>query len=327
MNFVDRFTTNLRLTGASFKMLFQAPGVLALPLGTLLWTAIWAAGPISFFLWLGENHTDAFISFWKGLFFITVNAWEAGNYGLAITSAIIEGYILYAIWLSIVGTGVLYFLTAGMHVGTQQIKRHGVAPSIGAGLRVANKNLGRIFLMALFNATVFAWIRYAVRWGLGMITFPILMVPVLGTWARRIILGGASFLLTAVSYLMLPIVIYERQGAMSAMKSAWKNVKETWTGIALGSTFLWVALFFLMQFVAQPLARVAFSGEPTVGIIFAVITGAIVYAFASAAGANMRATLYWYATTGEVPEGFNADDLPEIVRDQQQTISGNPYSV
>ena len=49
---------------------------------------------------------------------------------------------------------------------------------------------------------------------------------------------------------------------------------------------------------------------------------------ANAAGAVLRATLYWWATTGEVPEGLRIEDLPEVQRAPQPgPISGNPYAV
>ncbi len=326
MGFWANTKTSLRLSVASLKLMFQAPGVLALPLGTLLWTGLLAFGPASFFVWLGENHPEASASFWKGLFWIPVAAWQRGDYGAAISGFIIEGYILYAIWLTLVLTGVLYFLTVGMHVASQQIRKHGQTPSMAEGFKVANQNLGRLFLLALFNATVFAWIRYTVRFGLGLVTAPVMMVPVLGRLVRKAIVGGVGALLTMVSYLMLPIIVYERQGAMSAMKSAWNNVKKTWSGILIGGGALFGGLWALMNFFAWNLFLVAIPGENvTIAMIFSIVTAAIAYAFASAASAAMRATLYWYATTGEVPQGFRVEDLPEIKSTGK--ISGNPHAI
>lgn len=326
MGFVQDITTSLRLSVASLRLLFQAPGVLALPLGTLLWTGLWAFGPASFFIWWAENHPEASARFWKGLFFISVQAWQDGEYGLAISSAIIEGYVLYAMWLTIVLTGVLYFLTVGMHVASQQIRKHGKTPSLQAGFQVANQNLGRLFLMALFNATVFAWVRYSVRFGLRAVMSPTYFIPVLGRMMRKVVLGTVGYVLTAVSYLMLPIIVYERKGAYEAMKSAWTNVKKTWSGILVGSGLLFGGIWALMNFFAWGLFQLTFK-DPTFAIIFSIVTAAIAYAFASAASAAMRATLYWYATTGEVPEGFRVDDLPEIDHTNQRTITGNPYAV
>ena len=327
MGFVQNITTSLRLSVASLKLLFQAPGVLALPLSTLLWTALWAAGPMSFFIWLGENHPEASARFWKGLFFVTVRAWENGDYGWAIGSAIIEGYSLYGVWLTIVLSGVLYFITVGMDVATQQIRHHGRDPDMGAAFRRANQNLGRLFLLALFNAAVFTWVRYSVRFGLRAITSPLMFVPVLGRMARRLIVGTVGAVLTAVSYLMLPIVVYERQGPYDAMRSAWNNIKKAWSGIIVGSGLLFGGLWALMNVVAWNLFLFTFQ-DATVGMIFSVVTAAVAYAFASAAGAAMRATLYWWATTGEVPEGFRIEDLPEVQRAPQPgPISGNPYAV
>ena len=41
-----------------------------------------------------------------------------GNWELAVSSAIITTYIIWAIWLTIALTFVFYFATVGMHVAT-----------------------------------------------------------------------------------------------------------------------------------------------------------------------------------------------------------------
>ncbi|HLF16748.1 MAG TPA: hypothetical protein VI796_04875, partial [Candidatus Thermoplasmatota archaeon] len=311
MGAFQNFSTSLRLTGASFRLLFRAPGVLLLPLGTLLWTGLWAFGPASFFLWLGREHPQASLSFWKAIFFPTVEFAKDGNFGAAVASAIVEGYILYAIWLTIVLTGVLFFLTVGMDVATQQIRRKGRTPSMREAFGVAGRNLGRLFGLALFNATVFAWISYTIRFGFRLVTLPLSFVPVLGRIARRAIMAGVTFVLTGVSYLMLPIIVYERSGPWNAMKSAWRNVKKTWAGLLIGTGGLFVAVWLLMNFVAW-YAFVAAFDNLTLAMIFSLVTAAVAFAFLSASTAAMRATLYWYATTGEVPDGFRVDDLPRV---------------
>ena len=324
---VRNIGTSFRLSIASFKLLFRTPRVLLLPLGTLLWTGLLAFTPISLTVWGFRNHPEATARFWQALFYPATQAFQRGDWLAGIGWSIAEGYALYAVWLTIVLTGLLYFLTVGMHVATQQIRKPKSEPSMGAGFRLANQNLGRLFLMALFTATVFAWIRYVVRWGFGLATLPLMIVPFLGTMVRRAILGTVGWLLTAVNYLMLPIVVYERQGAFSAMKSAWTNVKQTWSGMVVGSSLLFVGVWFVMQWFALPLAQVAFRGSITAGLITMIVTAAIVYAFSSASSAAMRATLYWYATTGEVPQGFRVEDLPQVTHANQKGIAGSPFAV
>lgn len=302
---------SLRLSMASFRLVFRAPGVFALPLGTLVWTLLWVAGPVSFMLWLVDKHPEAARSFFEGLFVLAVQAWRDGEYGTAVALAVAEGYVLYAFWLTIVLTGVLYFMTVGMDVASQQIRQPGRTPSMGAAFGLANRNLGRLLLLALFNATVFAWVRYTIKFGVGLLTSPLRMVPVLGGMARRAITGGVSMVLTAVSYLMLPVVVYERAGPWNAMRSAWNNVKKTWAGLMVGTAFMWISLYVLFEVFAATVLHLMFE-DPTVTLIVSIIAASVVYALATATASAMRATLYWYATTGEVPEGVRADDLPKV---------------
>ena len=57
------------------------------------------------------------------------------------------------------------------------------------------------------------------------------MVDIAGKWIMR----GVRLVLTAVTYLTLPIVVYERAGARQAFRSAWGQVKKTWAGLLVGS--------------------------------------------------------------------------------------------
>lgn len=299
MGFLSNLQTNFRLVGASFKLTFTNPIVFLMPLFNLIWMGIWVWGPVSFFIWHAENHPEAAAEFWKNLYFITVNAAENGNWELAISSAIIESYVLYAVWLTFVLWGTLYFVTAGMDYAKQVIQKNGNA-SFGASFGVANRNLGRLFLMALFNATLIAWIRYLLRFTIGV-------VPIVGRWVNR----AVGLVLTGVTYLMLPIIVYERAGTIEAFKSAWACVKETWSGVLLGGTIVYGALWVAFNFVMQPILEATVGFETWASIIVGIVFAAILYSIAVANGATMRAVLYLYATTGEVPAGFRKDDLPE----------------
>jgi hypothetical protein len=170
--------TSFRLTLASFRLIFRKPVVLTLPLLTLLWTGVWAVGPLNFFIWLEQNHPDASHGFWKGVFFVSVNAFQSGDWGLAISAAIVTVYVIWAIWMTIALTGALYFVTVGMDVATQQI--HTRQASLGQAFRLAGRNLGRIFLVALTIATIIAWVKYAT-------TFVLRLVPFVGRWVNRIV--------------------------------------------------------------------------------------------------------------------------------------------
>lgn len=290
--------TSLRLTSASFHLIFRKPVVLALPLITLAWCYVWSGGLTWALMEWAKASPSTFQNFWQGVFFMGFGPLESGNFVAAMWGFIITGYVLYAIWLTIVGTGFLYTVTVGMDVATQQI-RTGDA-RLGPSFKLAARNLGRLFLLALVMATLLSWVKYLIRFGLGFI-------PVLGWWLRRVV----ELVLTAVTYLMLPIVVYERAGPLSAMKSAWRSVRKTWSGLVLGSTILYVGTYLLFTLVMGGLMQAALL-PVQIQVVVNIFVGAIIFAFASTIAAAMRATLYWYATTGEVPAGFNVEDLPKV---------------
>ncbi|HUR62200.1 MAG TPA: hypothetical protein VM286_07555 [Candidatus Thermoplasmatota archaeon] len=299
MGVVGNLQTSLRLTLASFRLIFRKPVVLTLPLLTLLWTGIWVVGPLEFFIWLEKNSPDASHGFWKGVFFVSVAAFQSGDYGLMVSSAIVTVYVIWAAWMTIALTGALFFVTVGMDVATQQIRTR--TASLGQAFTLARRNLGRIFLVALTIATIIAWVKYAT-------TFVLRLVPFVGRWVNRVLRAALS----AVTYLMLPIVVYERAGPIAAARSAWTNVRKTWSGLLVGTGLIYFAGWLLLNVLSWALFQGVLGLDGWGNLVPSILLAGLFYAVASSTAAAMRATLYWYATTGEVPEGFDRGDLPQV---------------
>ncbi|MEK6985713.1 MAG: hypothetical protein AABX89_04970 [Candidatus Thermoplasmatota archaeon] len=311
MNPLKSIGISFRLTAASLKLIFQKPIALVLPLLTLAWTALWVLAPVNWWIYQAEHDPDGAAAFWKAVFFMTVNAYEAGNYSWMVTSAMITFYVIWAIFMTIVLTGALYVATVGMDVATQQIKTQD--GKLGPAFKLASRNLGRIFLLALTLATLVAWFRYTT-------TFVLRMIPFVGRWVNRVLRA----VLSAVTYLMLPIIIYERAGPINALKSAWRNVRKTWAGLLVGTGLIYFSAWLVLNVVTVGLFQGALGLEGWSAVLPPVILGAILYAIASSSGAAMRATLYWYATTGEVPAGFRIDDLPKVENPSTFTVPSIP---
>lgn len=289
--------TSFHLTVASFRLVAQHRIVLVLPLCTLLAVAVLVVAPLTLLVWSIDNHPGPTQGFFELLYFVTVEAARAGNWGLAATAAIVQTYVLWSLWMIPVLTATLYFSTAGMHVATQQIQ--GRTPDLRAAFALANSNFSRLVALAAFHATVYAWARYVVFVALGL-------VPVVGNWIVR----GLRLVLTAVTYVVLPIVVYERAGARQAFRSAWRQIKKTWSGLMVGSGLLFFATFCLFEVFAWGLLQHAL-GVAATGVL-SLVAAAVLFALASAVAAALRAVLYWYATTGEVPPGFPAGRLPRV---------------
>lgn len=302
---VGNVVTSFHLTVASIRLVGQHKVMLLLPACTLLVVALLVVAPLSLLVFCLEHHRAPTADFFEMLYFVTVAAARAGNWSLAVSAAIVQTYLLWSLWMIPVLTAVLYFATAGMHVATQQIKRQ--QTDLRAAFRLANANLGRLVALAAFHATIYAWGRYLVFVALGI-------VPFLGTWIAR----GLRLVLTAVTYVMLPIVVYERAGARQAFRSAFAQIKRTWSGLLVGSGMVFFATFCLFEVLAWGLARHVL-GIATTGIL-SLVAAAVLYALATAAAAALRAVLYWYAVTGEVPPGFPVERLPRV--DEPASFTG-----
>ena len=294
---IGNLITSLHLTAASIRLVGQHKIVLVLPACTLAAVAALVVLPLSLLVWGLQHHPEPTGDFFEALYFVTVAAARAGNWSLAVTAALIETYLLFSLWMIPVLTAVLYFSTAGMDVATQQIKRQ--PPDLRAAFGLANRNLGRLFALATFNATIYTWGRYVVFVGLGV-------VPFVGHWIMR----GLRLVLVAVDYVMLPIVVYERAGAREAFRSAWRQIKATWSGLLIGSSMVFFATFCLFEVFAWGLAQHTLGVATT--SVLSLIAGAVLFALSTATSAAFRAVLYWYSTTGEVPPGFPTERLPEI---------------
>lgn len=303
---IGNVVTSFHLAVASIRLVGQHKIVLLLPACTLAAVALLVVAPLSLLVSCLEYHPVATGDFFEALYFVTVSAARAGNWGLAVSAAVVETYLLFSLWMIPVLTAVLYFSTAGMHVATQQIKRE--QPSLRRAFGLANANFGRLMALAAFNATIYAWGRYLVLVGLGF-------VPFVGTWVVR----GLRMALNAVSYLMLPIVVYERASARAAFRSAWRQVRKTWSGLLVGSHVVFFAMFCLFEVFVWGVA------QQTLGLVtssvVSLLAGAVLYALAIAAAAAFRAVLYWHATTGEVPPGFPTGRLPRVGEPASFTVA------
>lgn len=320
MGFIDNLSTNIRLTGASFRLIFQYPIVLVLPLLTLIWVGALIVVPVTILINLATNDLEAFGEFLQTLYFVTANAVEQGNFELAITSAVIESYILWAVWMTVVFTGSLFFITAGMDVATQQIKSQGGhPPRLGRAFATAGRNLGRLFLMALLSAAVIVWVRYLTR----IVTAPFAVLP----FARRAINRAVQTVLTMLMFLLLPALVYERDGFKNTLNKTWLSVKKTGAGVVLGGGLLFGGMWLLLNTVASFILKATLQaggigdGAWAINAVIAAVTAALGFAIASSVSAAQRATLYWYATEGLVPAGFNAADLPTIQLTTQRTAT------
>src|SRR6266581_1829763 len=142
-------------------------------------------------------------------------------------------------WLFYVGLAVVYFVTFFVSIyfnaavmGAAMIRLNGGDPTISDGLKVARANIRRIAGWALVTATVGLVLRaIAQRFG----------------FIGRIIAGVAGAAWGIVTYLVVPVLIFEKIGPWAAVKRSGSLLRQTWGEAAggyltLGGIFILLAL-------------------------------------------------------------------------------------
>ncbi len=197
------------------------------------------------------------------------------------------------------GLAVVYFVTFFVSIyfnaavmGAAMIRLNGGDPTISDGLKVANENLRRIAGWALLSATVGLILR-AIAERAGII--------------GRIIAGFAGAAWGVITYLVVPVLIFEKVGPWAAVKRSGSLLRKTW-GEAMGGYFSLGAIFILL---ALPGLLLLIGGVAIGGIVgllvgagVAVVYWLILGLLGAAAQSILVTALYRYATTGKLGFGF-----------------------
>jgi len=205
-------------------------------------------------------------------------------------------------WMFYAGLAVVYFVTFFVSIyfnaavmGAAMIRLNGGDPTIGDGLKVANENIGRIAGWALVSATVGLILR-AIAERAGFI--------------GRIIAGALGAAWGIVTYLVVPVLIFEKIGPWAAVKRSGSLLRKTWGEAAggyltLSGIFVLLALPGLLFLVLG--AIIGGIVGVLVGIAAAVVYWLILALVGSAAQSVLVTALYRYATTGQLGFGFPPD--------------------
>jgi len=208
----------------------------------------------------------------------------------------------FGYWLFYVGLALVYFVTFFVSIyfnaavmGAAMIRLNGGNPTISDGLKVARANIRRIAGWALVTATVGLILRaIAERFG----------------WVGRIVAGVAGAAWGVVTYLVVPVLIFEKIGPWAAVKRSGSLLRQTWGEAAggyltLGGIFVLLALPGLLLILLGGIV----GGVPgvLVGAGIAVVYWLILALIGSAAQSILVTALYRYATTGKLGFGFPQD--------------------
>ncbi len=188
-----------------------------------------------------------------------------------------------------------YFLAALCAGANERLQ--GRDTTIGTALAVANTRLHRILPWAVLSATVSVIIQ-AIEERFGFL--------------GRIIAGLIGAAWNVVTFLTVPIIVFEDLGPLAALKRSGHLLKQTWGENLMAQIGLGVVALvaFLPGVVVIGLGIAAGDVLVTVPL---VAVGAALLAVAasivSALSGIYRTALYRYAIDGQVPEAFASTDM------------------
>lgn len=195
---------------------------------------------------------------------------------------------------------VIFFNTA--IIACANIRLNGGDPTVADGLRIASRNIGRIFIWALISATI-GMILQAIRQR--------------GGWIGKLVAGIFGIAWTYVTFFIIPVLIYEKKGIASSIRRSASLFTQTWGETIIG-TFGFGIIFVLLALLGVlPIILGYVLGETTgliIGFIIAFFYWAFIGVVASATNGIYVAALYQYATKKQLPSDFDASLIPQTVQ-------------
>lgn len=143
----------------------------------------------------------------------------------------------------------------GALMGCANIRLSGGKPTVGAGLRVAVSRIGRIAAWALVAATV-GLVLHSLRDR--------------RNWLLSILASGLTLAWTLLTYLIVPVLLFEERGVFDAIYRSEELFRSHW-GEQVAGSFGFGLLSFLLSLPAFALAAVCWRWDPAAGIILAVV--------------------------------------------------------
>lgn len=178
-------------------------------------------------------------------------------------------------------------------VGAATIRLQGGDPTVGDGLRMAWSKKGKIAGWAAVSATVGIILR---------------SLEERAGFLGRIVIALIGAAWGAITFFVVPVILYEPLGVGQAIKRSAGIFKQRWGETFVGAGSIGIAMFLLMLPVAALAAALGAAWVP-LGVTVGVLGIGLLVAIGSAMSGIFNAALYRYATTGETPGSFAEGDL------------------
>ncbi len=234
---------------------------------------------------------------------VTSDSWmppQADEEGVQATTGEQVTYYLKLFLFYFCNYLVIIFFNSAV-VGCAAMRMNGQNPTIGDGFRICFARMPLIVGWALVAATVGLILR---------------IIEDKNQKIGRFIAGLLGMAWTAISFLVLPILVIEKKDPITALKESTVMLKKTW-GEQLMCNFSFGLIFFLLFLPGIALVAVGiFIGASTGNAVVAIacIVVAVIYFIAlsliqSALQVIFQTALYYYAKHEKAPEGFDAATL------------------
>ncbi|MCD6393325.1 MAG: hypothetical protein J7M40_07435 [Planctomycetes bacterium] len=225
---------------------------------------------------------------------------QAGEEGESATTGEQVAYYLKLFLFYFCNYLVIIFFNSAV-VGCAAMRMNGQNPTLGDGFRICFARMPLIVGWALIAATVGLILR---------------IIEDKNRKIGRLIAGLLGMAWTAVSFLVLPILVIEKKDPITALKESTIMLKRTW-GEQLMCNFSFGLIFFLLFLPGIALAALGiFIGISTQNAVVAVacIAVAVIYFIAlsliqSALQVIFQTALYYYAKHQTAPAGFDTATL------------------
>ncbi len=193
---------------------------------------------------------------------------------------------------------VIYFNSA--LIGAAMVRLGGGDPTVGDGLRLANKRLAQIAGWAFISATVGLLLQALRSQARDNFLGQIVLSLVGGVWAY-------------LTYFVVPVLVAEGLGPIAAIRQSGSLFKRTWGEQVVSNIGFGLLAFVASVIGALPAILVATVSIPA-GIAVGVVTVGLALSIVTALEGIFKAALYGYVADARVPEDFTRDSLEHAYR-------------
>jgi hypothetical protein len=234
--------------------------------------------------------------------------WQAAGDGMAASASHAVGEsdapltaerALRMLWLFLFYVSnyfVIIFFNAGL-VACAEIRMGGGNPTVGDGLRAAWQRMGAIAGWALIAGTMGMLLRATEERSSFMV---------------RIVVGVFGLAWSLMSFLVVPILVIEKEGPISAIKRSTSMLKRTWGEQIIGN-FSFGLIFLLLALPGILLLVTGFAAQSVAVIVLAVLYMVVIALAQSALQGIFQTALYLYMRDGQAPQGFDSAELEASV--------------